>query len=179
MVVARERLGTYHPVPFKSELPKRLPSPRRTASQVNPVAGVCVIALVGVAMALGYLGLRGRALSLEYQLVRTRAELRQLEIANQHLELEAGRLGSLAHIELAARTKLGMVSPKEVKFVVKARPRDSMLATARPPAVLGSREPEPSPGLASAVAEWIGKVATAVTAAARLNDTGSAAGPPL
>ena len=74
------------------------------------LAGVVAAAVV-VAIVLGLVGLRMQQVRLSYRLDSLRTARADVEEANRRLRVEKASLQSLARIDLAARTQLGMVAP--------------------------------------------------------------------
>lgn len=84
-----------------------------------------------------HLALRGRTVSLGYELGRTRAEQARLREVKRVLELESASYKTPERVEIVARTLLGMEPPSPDRIV-------SIGTAAAPPSVeLSQRTPAP------------------------------------
>jgi len=84
-----------------------------------------------------HLALRGRTVSLGYELGRARAEQARLREVKRVLELESASYKTPERVEIVARTLLGMEPPSPDRIV-------SIGTTAAPPSVeLSQRTPAP------------------------------------
>jgi cell division protein FtsL len=114
---------------------KRAPAPRRRRFlllwTLATVATVCAF--------LVHLALRGRTVSLGYELGRARAEQARLREVKRVLEVEAASYKTPERVEIVARTLLGMEPPLPERIV-------SLGAVAEPPEhPVAASEPPPAP----------------------------------
>lgn len=102
------------------------PAPRARARTFAPgKKGVLVLILaccflLGLAIIAQYSSM----VTLQYRLGHAEARLAELRDDYRQLELEAARLGSLARIELMARSELGMREPESDQLKVLTASRE-------------------------------------------------------
>lgn len=76
------------------------------------------VALLMVALGVGYVAQRAEIVKADYARAALQAEIKELETTYDRLSLEYARLSSPERIEKFAVEKLGMVHPGEVQVVV-------------------------------------------------------------
>lgn len=111
----------------------------RSKSSFVVVWTLVVVATVGAFVV--HLALRGKTVSLGYELGRARAEQARLREVKRVLELEVASYKTPERVEIVARTLLGMETPPPER-VVQMGPEP----VARPKAPLAATEPSPAAG---------------------------------
>jgi len=89
---------------------------RKRSQLRNVYRLVCVLAVFGV-LAFGAVAREANIVASNRTLRELGAEVADLEARNASLRMEVARLGSTAHIELAARERLGMRAPTALQVV--------------------------------------------------------------
>lgn len=99
------------------------------------------VALLVVALGVGYVAQRAEIVKADYARMALQAEIRDLETTYDRLSLEYARLSSPERIEKVAIEKLGMVHPGEVQVVVvpgaRAAAKEETAKVERPAGVEG------------------------------------------
>lgn len=129
---------------------------RKTKRRVPATVMVCVLAASFVVVALIYLQLQITAYNLNIALIGLEGQVKRLEQRNDFLMLDLESQRSLQKIEHLARTKLGMVEPKQTTVLVVNQPQ--LLAAAEEGRwLVNHQEQAVSEGIFATLAAWFNK----------------------
>lgn len=93
---------------------------RKRRRKLDPAVVISAFAFLVLIASLGHVAQRAKLAALTYELHRANARLTELKRTQTHLLVEVERARSLARVESAARTRLGMVRPETTEWVVLA-----------------------------------------------------------
>lgn len=114
---------------YQMERPIRATTGRRSTKQrhrrvLSPMAQITIAGVVIALLLLTYVTEKNIVMSYGYQLDNLQNRLEELQIQRDRLALQVMDLSSLERIDQVARAQLGMVTPKDVKYVALAPPQD-------------------------------------------------------